>query len=154
MKIRRFPAVFLCCIGCIWCFWYTVEEIGAAGNAAPFVWKQTQNLAGNLCLQKKSKKQKNTLKLWLRTELADGWQAAFWKWTARVYTQDISSTWESGDGTYLCTRCGRENTVHVFKSVSQLDVSLTDTAALWGLLALRWHGGRWNQEKWPAFLSC
>lgn len=32
------------------------------------------------------------------------WQAAFWKWAALVYTQNISSTWESGDGAHICAR--------------------------------------------------
>lgn len=69
MKIRRFPAVSSA-VGCIRCFWYTVEEIGAAGNAASFVWKQTQNLAGSLCWQRESKKREKLWK-WLRTEVAD-----------------------------------------------------------------------------------
>lgn len=88
---------------------------------------------------------KTTLKLWKWLHRSGGWQAAFWKWAAFVYTQNISSTWESGDGAYLCARCGRENTVHVFKSVSQVDVSLTDVAALWGLLA-RSKVAQWQVE--------
>lgn len=53
-----------------------MEEIGAAGNAASFVRKQMQNLAGNLCFQKETNKQKKntpksvkmTAQKWLKTD--------------------------------------------------------------------------------------
>lgn len=76
---------------------------------------------------------------------------------SRVCAEYFKHPGKQRRGAYLCTRCGTENTVHVFKSVSQVDVSLTDTAALWGLLAFRWHRGRcgrWNQGKGPVLLSC
>lgn len=101
--------------------------------------------------RKQNKQTKNELvKLW-KWHKSGWWQAVFWKWAVLMYARNISSTWENGDGAYLCRGRGTENTVRVFKSVSQVDVNLTDVAALWGLLALRWHSSRWNQEKWPAF---
>lgn len=49
-------------------------------------------------------------------------------------------------GAYLCARCRTENTVDVFKSMSQVVVRLTDRPALWGLLDLRWHRGQYGSQ--------
>lgn len=49
-------------------------------------------------------------------------------------------------GSYLCARRRIEDTVDVFESMSQVVVSLTDTAALWGLFDLRWHRGQYGSR--------
>lgn len=103
-------------------------------------------------------KKKNREKLKMITLRSAWWRGVLWKWAPLVYMVNISGTWEKLRwGAYLCVRCRVENTVDVFKSMSQVVVSPADRPTLWGLLDLRWHGGRYgrqNWEKWAVFLSC
>lgn len=67
--------------------------------------------------------------------------------SSRVYAEYFEYLGKWRWGAYLCVRCRMENTVDVFKSRSQVVVSLTDRPALRGLLTLRWHRGQhgsWN----------
>lgn len=142
VKIR--PGIFLHCISGLCCVQGPLSTVicgercvCAAGNRASFVWNADAEPGWKSVPTggKQQQQKKNPQRVKIIPHRSGWWQAAFWKRAALAYVQNISSTWERGDGgAYLCRRCGTENTVHVFLSVSQVDVSLTDTAALWGLL--------------------
>lgn len=66
--------------------------------------------------------------------------------SSHVYGEYLKHLGKLRWGTYVCARCRVENTVDVFKSMSQVVVSLTDRPALRGLLDLRWHRGQYGSQ--------
>lgn len=110
MHIWHFPTSFLHFISRLWCFRGPLSTvicsercICAAGNAASFVWKTDAEPGWKSVPPERKQQQINPPKrVKIIPHRSDWWQAAFWKWAALAYVQNISSTWERGDGAHIC----------------------------------------------------
>lgn len=83
---------------------------------------------------------------WKLLSLGWRWRGCLEMSSSHVYGEYFKHLGKLRWGTYLRVRCRTENTVDVFKSMSQVVVSRTDRPARRGLLNLRWHRGQHGRQ--------
>lgn len=106
--------------------------------------------------RKQKTTKKNPLKLWkwLCTEAADDRRLSgneLLSCTRRIFRAPGKA-----ETAHICARCveGRTQCMCLNRCHKSMSAWQTWRHSEAYLLALRWHSGRWNQEKWPVFLSC